>query len=112
MGVTDLARAVDFYAGRFAGQEIFRRPDNQIVILGMPGPREDWLEFIVRQEQGGQDHICLAVPDVQQAYRTLVERGATIRGQPRVASNGYRVINMTDSNGLRIELMEPQPAKK
>ena len=112
MGVADLGRAVDFYAGHFAGREIFRRPDNQIVILRLPGPREDWLEFIVRQEQGSQDHICLDVPDIQQAYRTLIERGATLRAKPRVASNGYWVINMTDTNGLRVELMEPQPAKK
>jgi catechol 2,3-dioxygenase-like lactoylglutathione lyase family enzyme len=112
MGVSDLARASEFYSSRFAGEEIFRRPDNQVLILRMPGPREDWLEFIVRQAQGPQDHICLDIPDIQKAYVTLVERGATVRGKPRIASNGHWVINMADSNGLRVELMEPHPAKK
>jgi len=112
IGVADLARSSEFYSSRFAGKEIFRRPDNQIVILRMPGPREDWVEFIVRQEQGSQDHICLDVPDIQKAYVTLVERGAAVRGKPRIASNGYWVINMADPNGLRVELMEPHPAKK
>jgi methylmalonyl-CoA/ethylmalonyl-CoA epimerase len=112
MGVNELARPQEFYGSRFGGKEIFRRPDNQIVILRLPGARQDWVEFIVRQPQGSQDHICLDVPDIQQAYRTLMERGAEIRGKPRVASNGYWVINMVDPNGLRVELMEPQPAKK
>jgi catechol 2,3-dioxygenase-like lactoylglutathione lyase family enzyme len=112
MGVADLPRPQEFYSSHFGGKEIFRRPDNQIVILRLPGPREDWVEFIVRQQQGSQDHICLDVPDIQKAYQTLVERGAQIRGKPRVASNGYWVINMADTNGLRVELMEPHPAKK
>jgi catechol 2,3-dioxygenase-like lactoylglutathione lyase family enzyme len=112
MGVTELAGPQEFYSSHFGGKEIFRRPDNQIVILRLPGQREDWVEFIVRQPQGSQDHICLGVPDIQKAYQTLVDRGAEIRGKPRVASNGYWVINMADTNGLRVELMEPHPAKK
>src|SRR5262245_52983200 len=93
MGVGDLARAQEFYS-RFGGKEIFRRPDNQIVILKLTGSREDWVEFIVRQPQSSQDHICLDVPDIQRAYQTLVERGAELRGKPRIASNGYWVINI------------------
>ncbi len=112
MGVADLARSTDFYRSQFDGREIFRRPDNQIVILRMPGPHEDWLEFLVRQEQGSQDHICLDVPDIQKTYQALLARGAIMRGKPRVASNGHWVINMADPNGLRIELMEPQAASK
>ena len=111
-GTTDLARMKDFYGGRLGGTEIFRRPDNQLVILKIPGPREDWVEFILRNEQGSQDHICLGVPDIQKAYQTLLQRGAAIRGKPRVASNGHWVINMADTNGVRVELMEPQPAPK
>jgi len=52
------------------------------------------------------------VPDIQAAYKTLLERGAAMRGKPRIASNGYWVINMADPNGVRVELMEPKPAAK
>ena len=112
MGTADLSPSGAFYGAPFGAKEIFRRPDNHLVILRLPGPREDWVELILRDEQGSQDHICLDVPDIQKTYKTLVERGATIRGKPRIASNGHWVINMADSNGFRVELMEPQAAAR
>ena len=110
MGVSDMNRAIEFYSGHFGFKEIFRRPDNKVLIMRVPGASEDWVEFILRGEQGS-DHICLEVPDIQRAYKALIERGATLRGKPRIASNGYWVINMADPNGVRVELMEPKPAK-
>jgi catechol 2,3-dioxygenase-like lactoylglutathione lyase family enzyme len=111
MGVADMNRAIEFYS-QFGFKEIFRRPDFKVLIMrAPPGPREDWIEFIQRGEQGS-DHICLAVSDIQRAFQALQERGAAIRGKPRIASNGYWVINMVDSNGIRVELMEPKPAAR
>jgi catechol 2,3-dioxygenase-like lactoylglutathione lyase family enzyme len=110
MGVKDMRHSIDFYGGRLLCKEIFRRPDGHVLIMRVPGEREDWIEFILRGEQGS-DHICLDVPDIQKAYQTLLGRGATIQGKPRIASNGHWVINMLDTNGIRVELMEPQAAK-
>jgi len=110
MGVADMTRAIDFYS-KLGCKEIFRRPDSKVLIMRTPGSREDWVEFILRGEQGA-DHIGLDAPDIQRAYRALVERGAAIRGKPRIASNGHWVINMVDTNGIRVELMEPKPAAK
>jgi catechol 2,3-dioxygenase-like lactoylglutathione lyase family enzyme len=111
MGVADMNRSIEFYGGHFLCKEIFRRPDNHVLIMRLPGAREDWVEFILRGERGS-DHICLDVPDIQKAYQTLLARGATIQGKPRIASNGHWVINMMDTNGIRVELMEPQAAAK
>jgi catechol 2,3-dioxygenase-like lactoylglutathione lyase family enzyme len=111
MGATDMQQSIDFYASRLGCKETFRRPDFKVLIMRVPGPREDWIEFILRGESGS-DHIGLDVPDIQKAYKTLLERGATIRGKPRIASNGHWVINMMDTNGIRVELMEPRPAPK
>ena len=111
MGVADMNRAIEYYS-QFGFKEIFRRPDFKVLIMrAPPGPREDWIEFIERGEQGS-DHICLAVPDIQRVYKILQERGAAVRGKPRIASNGYWVINMMDTNGIRVELMEPHPAAR
>jgi catechol 2,3-dioxygenase-like lactoylglutathione lyase family enzyme len=115
MGTGDLKAAGDFYADRLGCKEIWRGPtpaEARIVILRVPGPREDWVEFLLPGPQGSPDHICLEVPDIQRAYRTLLERGATTRGKPRIASNGHWVINLVDPNGIRVELMEPRPAAK
>jgi catechol 2,3-dioxygenase-like lactoylglutathione lyase family enzyme len=115
LGTTDLNRAIDFYGGHFGCKETWRGPTSaefRIVILRVPGPREEFVEFLLRGEQGSPDHICLDVPDIQRAYQTLVERGATTRGKPRIASNGHWVLNLADPNGLRVELMEPRPAAK
>jgi predicted enzyme related to lactoylglutathione lyase len=115
LGTTDLNWAMDFYGSHFGCKEFWRGPtpaEFRIAILRVPGPREDFVEFLLRGNQGSPDHICLDVPDIQRAYQTLVERGAATRGKPRIASNGHWVLNMADSNGLRVELMEPKPAAK
>jgi catechol 2,3-dioxygenase-like lactoylglutathione lyase family enzyme len=110
MGVADMNRAIDFYS-KLGCKEIFRRPDSKVLIMRTPGSREDWVEFILRGDQGS-DHIGLDAPDIQRAYRALIDRGAEIRGKPRIASNGHWVINMVDTNGIRVELMEPKAAAK
>ena len=56
--------------------------------------------------------FCLDVPDTQRVYPTLLERGLTTRGKPRIASSGHRVLNLADPNGIRVELMEPVPAAR
>jgi catechol 2,3-dioxygenase-like lactoylglutathione lyase family enzyme len=115
IGTTDLNGAIDFYAGHFGCKEIWRGPtpaEFRIVIMRVPGPREEFVEFLLRGQPGSPDHICLDVPDIQRAYQTLVDRGAATRGKPRIASNGHWVLNVVDPNGLRVELMEPRPAAK
>jgi len=115
IGTTDLNRAIAFYGAHFGCKESWRGPtpdEFRIVIVRVPGPREEFVEFLLRGEQGSPDHLCLDVPDIQCAYQTLVERGATTRGKPRIASNGHWVLNLADPNGLRVELMEPRPAAK
>jgi len=115
LGTSDLNRAVDFYGARFGCKEIFRGPTPEnfrLVILRVPGPREDWVEFLLPTPQGAPDHLCLEVSDIQQAYNRLLERGATTRGKPRIASNGHWVINLADPNGIRVELMEGRPAAR
>jgi methylmalonyl-CoA/ethylmalonyl-CoA epimerase len=57
-------------------------------------------------------HICFDVPDIHQAVKALQAKGAQIRGQARVATNGHFVFNSSDPNGIRLEFMEPQAAKQ
>jgi len=82
------------------------------VIMRVPGPSEACVAFLLHGEQRSPDHLRLDVPDIQRDHQTLVDRGATTRGKPRIASNGHWVLNLVDPNGLHAELMEPQPAAK
>ena len=107
--VGDVAKAREFY-GKVFGFHEKSGTDAGLVAFEINGV--EFVEFLLRGQQGSPDHLCFDVPDIQRAYQTLVQRGATTRGKPRIASNGHWVLNLADPNGLRIELMEPRPAAK
>jgi catechol 2,3-dioxygenase-like lactoylglutathione lyase family enzyme len=55
----------------------------------------------------GPGHICLRVPDVDQAHLRLIEGGATERMAPRMAPEaGVRMSFVSDPEGNFIELID------
>jgi catechol 2,3-dioxygenase-like lactoylglutathione lyase family enzyme len=80
----------------------------------MPGPSGDYIELMLysqppnRQALGSMQHICLEVPDMEAAYRTLLAHSApgSIGQKPSVGRNRQRLLNTFDPDGSRIELME------
>jgi lactoylglutathione lyase len=59
-------------------------------------------------------HICLEVPDVHEAAKTLSARPTPPGLKPatalKIGVNGKRQINLYDPDGTRVEVMEPQTA--
>jgi catechol 2,3-dioxygenase-like lactoylglutathione lyase family enzyme len=80
----------------------------------------DYLEFMLyskspdARQLGVKNHICLVVPDVQQAVAVLKQRVARNNYaqaiEIKVGVNGKRQANLFDPDGTRVELMEPNTA--
>lgn len=78
----------------------------------------DYIEFMLYSTKPAPDarlsqhHICLEVPDIQQALATLEARpGRKSYTRPleiRTGVNQRRQLNLYDPDGTRIELMEPR----
>jgi catechol 2,3-dioxygenase-like lactoylglutathione lyase family enzyme len=122
VGVTigALDPAMKFYGGILGFTEIWRGSSNGKILswVNMRVPDgQDYLEFMLGsgpldpKQQGAKNHICLFVPDIDQAVATLKSRAAAANyTRPiviRVGTNGKRQANLYDPDGTRIELMEP-----
>jgi lactoylglutathione lyase len=77
----------------------------------------DYIEYMLqagtvdRRQRGVLHHVCLRVPDIQEAWDTVAARAAAA-GQkppspPTVGRNGKWQLNLYDPDGTRVELMEP-----
>ncbi len=77
----------------------------------------DWLEYMLNVHDpspralGVMHHLALGVPDIQAAYRMVVERGLNPE-KPKIGRDGKWQLNLYDPNGTRAELMEPKPVEK
>jgi catechol 2,3-dioxygenase-like lactoylglutathione lyase family enzyme len=76
----------------------------------------DWLEYMLNVQnlsvhsRGVLHHLALGVPDIQQGYKTVTERGYKAE-QPKIGRDGKWQLNLYDPNGTRSELMEPKPVQ-
>lgn len=79
---------------------------------------EDYVEFMLYEKFPTTDrlrtmhHICLEVPDVEQAGALLATRkypeGSKPPSEMKAGINGKRQINYYDIDGTRVEIMEPR----
>ncbi len=120
VSVRDEAAAMAFYAGKLGCVETWRGgPDEKTtrwVNLRLPGRRGDYIELMLysappnRQRLGSMHHICLEVPSIQPAYRTVVSRGVRDeeRRRPKIGRNHKWLFSIFDPDGTRTEFMEPK----
>jgi lactoylglutathione lyase len=118
--VTDLERALEFYAGKLGLREAFRLERE-----GMPSP---WIVYLqiapgaflelfpgapeVGPQPGdsaGYNHFALKVDDMEATLRDLRERGLPISGGPDMGLDANWQYWITDPDGNRIELMQVMP---
>ncbi len=77
----------------------------------------DWLEYMLNvhnpspRQLGVMNHLALGVPDIQAAYKTLLQRGAHPPQPPKIGRDGKWQLNLYDPNYTRAELMEPKPVQ-
>jgi lactoylglutathione lyase len=115
-----LERATKFYRDVLGFQEFWRGTNSPTMLswVNMRVPDgQDYLEFMLYnktpddKERGTKNHICLMVPDMDKAVKTLEARPAR-KNYPqqieiRTGVNRKRQANLYDPDGTRVELMEP-----
>jgi catechol 2,3-dioxygenase-like lactoylglutathione lyase family enzyme len=119
--VADLAAARRFFGEALGFEETWRgsRGGSELSWTNMKVPEgDDYLEFMLfgtrpaPRDRGTPHHICLEVPDVEDARARLLKRphAAKYRRplEVRVGVNRRRQLNLYDPDGTRVELMEPR----
>ena len=119
--VGDLEPALKFYLGILGGKETWRgaRDPKQLSWVNVKMPdTDDYIEFMLYSElpaankRGKQHHLCLVVPDIEQAKAVLAERAArcgyTRPLETATGVNRKRQLNLWDPDGTRVEVMEPR----
>lgn len=118
--VGDLVAATRFYGDALGFTETWRGSSSGVELswTNMKVPDGgDYLEFMLHGERpvpdarGTQHHLCLEVPDVEEA-RGLLRARPYLAGyrrplEVRVGRNRKRQLNLFDPDGTRVELMEP-----
>jgi lactoylglutathione lyase len=118
--VRDLEPAMKFYRDLLGFQEFWRGSSNgtQLSWVNMRVPDgQDYVELMLytgtqsAQQRGEKNHVCLEVPDVQNALTELEARPARKaygrKIEVRIGKNRKRQANVFDPDDTRVELMEP-----
>ena len=103
--VSDLERAVDFFENILGLSKKYHYPDNYAgfdcggVEIGLiPGTSLGPLE--------GMPCVDFMVPDVDEAFRTLRERGVQFNKEPQVTAWGGRIARFSDPDGTPLQLVQ------
>lgn len=82
----------------------------QIELIEPYGEDSPILNFLAKNPQGGQHHVCFEVDDIIAARDEMRAKGARIlgTGEPRIGAHGVPIIFLhpKDMGGQLIELME------
>jgi len=119
--VNSLEPAMRFYRDILGFQEFWRGARDPKVLqwVNMRVPDgEDYIEFMLHHpvpeetKRGSAHHICLEVPDMDQALKAIEALPArasyTLPLEIRTGINRKRQLNLFDPDGTRTELMEPR----
>jgi catechol 2,3-dioxygenase-like lactoylglutathione lyase family enzyme len=119
--IGDVPAAMSFYRDTLGFTEFWRgnaRSTDTVSWINMRLPDSpDYIEFMLYSTlpapdaRTSQHHICLEVPDINQALAQLdarpARKGYTRPLEIRTGVNRRRQLNLFDPDGTRIELMEP-----
>ena len=115
IAVPNVADALTWYTDKMGFREVMRQtsPEGKLTSVYVQISRDTFLEIAEANAQrpAGLNHYGLEVPDIKAAVAAFRQRGATstdAADKPSAYSGGY-LANVTDLNGLRIELSY-QPA--
>jgi catechol 2,3-dioxygenase-like lactoylglutathione lyase family enzyme len=118
--VADRAAADQFYKDILSFNEMWHggRTDDRTDWVDMRVPEgTDWLEYMLNvrnptpKSLGVNHHLALGVPNVAASYKSLLDRGVKVPGEPKIGRDGKWQLNLYDPNLTRAELMEPKPVQ-
>lgn len=92
--------------------------DNKFEWISMMVPDGyDWIEYMIRdtiptpQQLGVLHHYALGTLDIQQVYKTVMERGYKPPKAPAIARDGRWLLQLYDKNFTRTEMMVRKPVE-
>lgn len=113
--VKDIARTLDFYVGKLGFAEMLRLDrDGKLWLIYLRITDDQYLEIFpegegdraAEREAVGYNHMCLAVPDIEQTMRELETMGIQpIRPKIKAIDGNWQAW-IEDPDGHRIELMQ------
>jgi lactoylglutathione lyase len=118
--VSDPGRADAFYKDVLGFRLMWKggRTDTHFDWISMLVPDgDDWVEYMVTdadptpQQLGVLHHYCLSTLDIQNVYKTVVERGYNPPKPPNIARDGRWLLQLYDSDYTRTELMVRKPVQ-
>src|SRR5215510_9504181 len=112
LSVPNLDEAVNYYTKTMGFPEAFRSVDEkgQVALVYVQISKNTFVELQPANPQRppGINHLGLHVENMNQAVAMFKQRGANIT-EPRVSATQAVLSNITDPNGVRIELAELPP---
>ncbi len=109
ISVPNLDEAVRYYTETMGFPEAFRAVDDagQVALVYVQVSRNTFVELqpANAQRPPGINHFGVHVEDMTAATAVFRERGANV-GETRVGSTNAILSNISDPNGIRIELVE------
>jgi len=110
--VKDFDESLRFYTQTLGLREAFtiRGPDGKPALAYLHVTRDTFLEIAPASEQRpvGVSHVAIWPENLDQTLATLRSRGVAV-DDPRTGSTGTRIANVTDPNGVRLELVDFTP---
>ena len=116
--VADYDEALAFYVGKLGMKEMKRlEQDGKLWLLYLRVTDTQFLELFpdgagdraAEREVVGYNHMCLEVPDIEQAVRELAAAGVELIRPKKLAADGNWQTWIQDPDGHRIELMQMSP---
>jgi lactoylglutathione lyase len=113
--VKDIDRTLDFYVDKLGFTEMLRLDrDGRLWLLYLRITDDQYLEIFpegegdraAEREAVGYNHMCFAVPDIEQTVRELEALGIPLIRPKILAVDGNWQTWIEDPDGHRIELMQ------
>lgn len=113
--VKDVARTLDFYCNKLGFAEMLRLDrDGRLWLIYLRITDEQYLEVFpegegdraAEREAVGFNHMCLAVPDIDQTVAEMAGAGVELIRPKALGADGNWQCWIEDPDGHRIELMQ------
>ena len=108
--MTDVDATLDYYKNTLGLTEAFRvvGDDGKVGLVYLQVSRDTFVELLQANEQRppGFNHFGIHFDDLRKAVSSLEARGADVTDVRVSSGSGSVLANLTDPNGIRIELVE------
>jgi catechol 2,3-dioxygenase-like lactoylglutathione lyase family enzyme len=108
LGVTDMSRSVAFYRDVVGFPVQFGKDEVTFLDAGGVTLVLQVRKALPPSDNGDRTEIVLPVEDIDAAYRTLRERGAAFRVEPRIVTGDRLAADFRDPDGHVLSIFGPR----